>query len=338
MLIDHPGSWQQFQHRSNNKGLSVMEMKSKYLHEQFLFEAQIENLNRIYQQNLFMNGGGGGSSYNTPITYYGMYINGFSSILGNTSAESNLISFIQNKGMNDLTFYMSNLLSTSQNETYMRSLASRLRNAGQNRILSNVIQAANSITLSPGTEAYYNNGCSNDREKFTGFTQEWEFWNSGNPYGSFGAFITDDIAIANYCQTNNMTYDIYVSRCEDYASIYTPEQVATHVVQYHDIVHLVAYISEATYNSNKGLNTTRKTQLELLGNAALALGKKQKVTILWAANGNGGINMRDWFVANPDLNAYSGFMVEYNNWSSSAKAGLDIVGQKIYAYSGISDL
>jgi hypothetical protein len=337
MLLNHPGSWQQFQYRSDNKGLSVMEMKSKYLHEQYLFENELFNLQQ-HQQNLFMNGVGGGSSYNPSIIYYGMYIDGFSSILGNASAESNLISFIQNKEMNDLTFYMSTLLNTPQNEIYMRSLATRLRNTGQNRILSNVIQAANSINLSQGTEAYYNNGCSNDREKFTGFTQEWEFWNSGNPYGSFGAFITDDIAIANYCQANNMTYDIYVSRCEDYASVYTPEQVATHVVQYHDIVHLVAYISEATYNSNKGLNTTRKTQLGLLGNAALALGKKQKVTILWAANGNGGVNMRDWFVNNPDLNAYSGFMMEYNNWSSSAKAGLDIVGQKIYAYSGISDL
>jgi hypothetical protein len=229
------------------------------------------------------------------------------------------------------------LLNTPQNETYMRSLASRLRDVGQNRILSNVTQAVNCIDLSPGTEATYNNGCSNNREKFTGFTQEWEFWND-NVYGDFDEFKTNDIDIYNYCQANNMTYDIYVSICEDFYSVYTPGEVATHVVQYHDIVHLVAYISEAIYNSNKGLNTTRKTQLELLGNAALALGKKQKVTILWAANGNGGTNMRNWFVANPDLNAYSGFMMEYNNWSSSAKAGLDIVGQKIYAYSGISDL
>ena len=284
-----------------------------------------------------MNGGGGGNSYNTSITYYGMYINGFNSILGDASAESNLISFIQSKEMNDLTFYMSNLLSTPQNETYMRSLALRLRNAGQNRILSNVTQAANCIDLSPGTEATYNDGCSVNGEKFTGFTQEWEFWNN-SIYGDFDVFKINDIDIYNYCQTNNMTYDIYVSKCKDSYGTYTPEQVATHVVQYHDIVHLVNYVSEATYNSNKGLNTTRKTQLELLGNAALALGKKQKVTILWAANGNAGVNMRDWFVANPDLNAYDGFITEYNNWSSSAKAGLDIVGQKIYAYSGISDL
>ena len=57
MIIGHPGTWQQFQFRPDNRGLNVMEMKSKYLHEQYLFEAQMFNLQ---QQNMFMNGTGGG--------------------------------------------------------------------------------------------------------------------------------------------------------------------------------------------------------------------------------------------------------------------------------------
>jgi hypothetical protein len=60
MLLNHPGHWQQFQLRPDNRGLSVMEMKSKYLHEQYLFEAQMITLNQMHQQNAFMNGGGGG--------------------------------------------------------------------------------------------------------------------------------------------------------------------------------------------------------------------------------------------------------------------------------------
>lgn len=60
MIIGHPGSWQQFQFRPDNKGLNVMEMKSKYLHEQYLFEAQMLNLQQLHQQNMFMNGSGGG--------------------------------------------------------------------------------------------------------------------------------------------------------------------------------------------------------------------------------------------------------------------------------------
>jgi hypothetical protein len=80
MLINHPGSWQQFQYRPDNKNLSVMEMKSKYLHEQYLFEAQMNTLNQMHQQNTFMNGGGGGPApapeptpeptYTTEVTFY----------------------------------------------------------------------------------------------------------------------------------------------------------------------------------------------------------------------------------------------------------------------------
>jgi len=62
MIIGHPGTWQQFQSRSDNRNLSIMEMKSKYLREQYLFEAQMLNLQQLHQQNAFMNGAGGGPS------------------------------------------------------------------------------------------------------------------------------------------------------------------------------------------------------------------------------------------------------------------------------------
>ncbi len=282
----------------------------------------------------------------------GMYVNGFTGILGNSGEELSLRTFISNLGINDLTFYMGSLLNTPQNRTDMRSFVTLLHGDGQTRVFSNVTQESGCIDINnPGTEASYNAG-SSPSEKFDGFTQEWEFWNSNNPYGSFGTFMTQDINIYNYCQSNNMIYDIYVSRCEDYAGTYTDQQVATHVVTYHDTIHLVAYISEATYYSNKGLSATRKAQLELIGNAAIALGKVQNVSILWAANGNTGINMYDFFsggtlppydtggpyVGPPNLDAFSGFLIEYNNWSSSAKAGINLVGQKVYAYSGLKSI
>lgn len=276
------------------------------------------------------------SSYQSYIN--GMYVNGFTSILGNSTNENALLNFINNKGINDLTFYMGSLLNTSQNRTDMRSFITQLHYSGQTRVFSNVTQAANCIDVNTvGTEANYNS-LSTPIEKFDGFTQEWEFWNSGNPYGNFNSFMNDDLQIYNYCQSNNMKYDIYLSKCEDYTNQFTDSQVADWIVQHHDTVHLVSYIAESTYNSNKGLTPARKTQLELLGYAAIAANKVQDFTILWAANGNSGINMRDWFVNNNSLNAYTGFETEYNNWVSAAKAGLNLVGQKIYAYSGIYDL
>lgn len=64
MVIDHPGPWQQYHLRSDNKNLSVMELKAKYINEQYLFETQMFN---SQQYNIFMNGGGGGPlSTSTP--------------------------------------------------------------------------------------------------------------------------------------------------------------------------------------------------------------------------------------------------------------------------------
>lgn len=66
MITDHPGPWQHFSLRSDNRGLSTMELKSKYINEQYLFEAQMAQIQ--HQHNIFMNGGGGGplSTSTTP--------------------------------------------------------------------------------------------------------------------------------------------------------------------------------------------------------------------------------------------------------------------------------
>jgi hypothetical protein len=329
---------QQFFNKYRNLNIAQQELERKYrlMKEEENMRLLLESI-RIASQQTSAGASGSGATPQPAATLFGMYINGFSSILGDNTAETNLRSFIEDKGMNDLTFYMGSILNDPAKETEMRSLVSALNADGQTRIFSNVTQAANCIIVDQGTEAYYNL-YSAPNERFTGFTQEWEFWNSNNPYGDFTTFVIDDQQIYAYCVANDMTYDIYVSRCEDYTGSQSPENIADYLVQYHDTIHLVNYITEATYLSNAGLNTTRKTQLELIGNAAIANNKIQNVSILWAAEGNTGTNMRDWFVANPDLNAFDGFQAEYDAWPNLAKAGINLVGQKIYAYSGISDL
>ena len=39
-IINDPGPWQYFHHRSDNIGLNTGQLKQKYLHEQRLFEQQ----------------------------------------------------------------------------------------------------------------------------------------------------------------------------------------------------------------------------------------------------------------------------------------------------------
>ena len=83
MIIDHPGPWQQYHLRSDNRGLSTMELKSKYLNEQYLFEAQMAEIQ--YQRNLYMNEGGKGGNFSedppTP-TSPDAFSNAFSNAFG----------------------------------------------------------------------------------------------------------------------------------------------------------------------------------------------------------------------------------------------------------------
>jgi hypothetical protein len=60
-LINHPGPWQSFLNRPDNKGLSLMEVKDKYMHEQLLFE---NYMSFQHQQQLMMaqQSSGGGPS------------------------------------------------------------------------------------------------------------------------------------------------------------------------------------------------------------------------------------------------------------------------------------
>ena len=58
-IVNHPGPWQYYVNRPDNKGLNIMEIKSKYLKEQLLFE-QYMSFQMQQQMLLSQNASGGG--------------------------------------------------------------------------------------------------------------------------------------------------------------------------------------------------------------------------------------------------------------------------------------
>jgi hypothetical protein len=50
-LINPPGPWQYYVNRADNKGLSLMEIKNKYMKEQLLFE---QHMSFQMQQQMFL--------------------------------------------------------------------------------------------------------------------------------------------------------------------------------------------------------------------------------------------------------------------------------------------
>jgi hypothetical protein len=58
LITNHPGPWQYYVNRSDNKGLPLMEVKDKYLREQLLFEQYISF--QMQQQMLISQQSSGG--------------------------------------------------------------------------------------------------------------------------------------------------------------------------------------------------------------------------------------------------------------------------------------
>jgi hypothetical protein len=40
IVVNDPGPWQYYHHKSDNQGLNINQLKQKFLHEQMLFEQQ----------------------------------------------------------------------------------------------------------------------------------------------------------------------------------------------------------------------------------------------------------------------------------------------------------
>lgn len=269
-----------------------------------------------------------------------VYINGFATLIGNSEAKIDLRNFITAKKLTSIIYYTGSSLDNSTNRAHLRALNTLITIVKG----ANVTKSINAITESDlGTPAGYNTTCTSIAEKFTMFSQEWEFWKD-NPNGDWEAFKTNDLAIYNYCQTKGIQYNIYVARCKDpKVGGASPEQVADWLVAYHDTIYLVDYCTTDKFNNYKGLSPGIQAQIQLIADAAKRANKVQKIDILWASEGNvvSGVpeNMRTFFVQNPTLiTAFTQFKTVYDIWQFTNKNSVNFVGQNVYGYSGISDL
>ena len=63
-IVDHPGPWQYYVNRSDNKGLPLMEVKNKYMQEQLLYENYMSF--QMQQQLMMSNASAGGGPLPSP--------------------------------------------------------------------------------------------------------------------------------------------------------------------------------------------------------------------------------------------------------------------------------
>ena len=270
---------------------------------------------------------------------FSLYIDGFDAILGDSGAEATLQSFLLTKKITQPIFYMGSLLSNSGNRTSMRAFNTSLNTAGIISRSANVTTAIAVDENDPSSKASFNIGCTTDAQKFTHYSEEIEYYKS-NPYvNNFNEYIAICDTIKTWCDANNVIYDCYTARCVDVAGVTPPEEIADYLIATFDTIMLVNYISEAKFISYGGFSPSIIAQFQLFADAASRAGKVQKIKMLWAANGNAGVNMNSYFVANPTLiPAYNSAKSTYNGLSLNNKTNLNFLGQSIYSYSGVAGL
>ena len=169
--------------------VKIIKMKNKY----FLISILICNFNLYANRSI--------------------YVNNFAAILGDTTAENNLLSYAQSNGIDTLLLYELHLVNASNN----------LSNTATNYILADFILKAktNYNILHIGATAEngyfftnvidtYNNSRNNPLEKIDIYNLEFEFWveSATNPGGTYcTSYLTPNGLACN----NNGAFQFFIS-------------------------------------------------------------------------------------------------------------------------------
>ncbi|WP_288983722.1 hypothetical protein [uncultured Flavobacterium sp.] len=301
---------------------------------------------RAYATNSSGTAYGNNIEFNTtnviPIPF-GLYIDDFDDILGNSTNENTLRDFLVEKNITQPIFYMGSLLSSGGNRTAMRAYNTTLNTYGIVERAANVTQASAVDTEDPSSKASFNLGCTEDSQKFTHMAEEIEFYKS-NPYvNNFTEYMAICDEIKEWCDDNGVIYNAYYARCEDVADITSPEDIADYMVATFDTLMLVDYVSTAKFETYQAFSPSIIAQFQLIADAANRAGKVQKIQLIFAANGNvvNGVptNMRTYYQANPQLiQSFNAAKSKYNTLTLTNKDNLNFIGQTIYSLEGVADL
>lgn len=112
----------------------------------------------------------------------GLYVDGFSTILGNTQKEDSLLNYAQYNGFNYLALYDLWQVHTAHNLTTASTctvLANFIQNAKQNYGITQIGAIGENFFVFNNVFKVYNQQHSNPLQKFDVFNIEFEFWNTG---------------------------------------------------------------------------------------------------------------------------------------------------------------
>ncbi|MBL7890295.1 MAG: T9SS type A sorting domain-containing protein [Bacteroidia bacterium] len=275
-------------------------------------------------------------SFSQTATIRGMYVDGFSTILGNVQQEDSLLNYAQDNSFNYLALY----------DLWPVHVAHNLTNTSSSAILANFIQKAkqqyNILQLGAVGENYfffnnvinvYNQQHSNPLQKFDVYNVEFEFWNtttvsSGNYYcttylqpgayscdtsGAFAYYKTLIRQVDSLANANGVMSELYVGWFNQGQAIAIGNSI--------DRILLHDYISNYS-----GIYSYVRTRLQYLA----ARNILTQVIPIFSAEPS---FMGPWLNSNPIQQAYNDVATGLSNETGSWKQYIDLKGYQWFAYS-----
>ena len=274
-------------------------------------------------------------------TVKGLYVDGFSTILGVEEKEDSLLRFAKNNGFNYLALYQMHIVNANMPLTNVVSAQPFADFVSKAKTLFDISQVG---VVSENFDAFntvyhvYNEQHPNTNEKIDVYNLEFEFWvqasvETGGVYcndyltpngiscdtaGAFSFFRSNLHSIDSLAAIDGAVSEVYFGWFNDGQAL---QIVGTGV----DRILLSAYIPSANYSGSYQYNYLQ-TRLERLAAANSTI----KILPLYSAEAD---FMHDWSVSNPFFQPYEDFNNALQAESNSWKQFITSEGIQWFAYS-----
>mgnify|MGYP001062710693 FL=1 len=263
------------------------------------------------------------SSSSDPITYRGLYVDGFKSILGDANKENLLLSWCVSQNFNTLSLY--NLNEIIDNPVPIVQLAQFIRKA-------RVTFGINQITAVRGTSANFIQNAEYDssqtdlNKRFSVYNLENEWWNNG-PACNFSCYTSILKTLKMYAKRGSppMIAEAYIG--------WFKNPTGQELNQANTLVNYLDRIMVHDYQKSPQLGYMT-SRLSFLGQAAKNQGRIMDVIVIFSAESE---FMGDYFNVNSQNHsfedAYVSILDQFNAATFDFKDHVRLIGYQIFAYS-----
>lgn len=266
----------------------------------------------------------------------GLYVNQFSTILGDIPAEDSLLNYAQVNGFNYLALYELHIVHAQYDLTSFSAsapLAAFINKAKTQYGIVNIGACAENYWFFENRIHTYNQLHSNPDEKFDVFNLEFEFW-IASAVGPAGYYCTTYLTPNGFpCDTAG-AFDFYIRELHKIDSLaateghisetyvgWPTEGQCHEVVANCDRVLVHAYVT----NDNIAYGYTQ-TRLSYFGTSATTA----NIIVIFSSEP---AFMGPWLVANPEYTAWNTYSADFGNETAPWTSGMNLLGYQWFAYT-----